>query len=247
MDMFCGSDRECSAKQHGVVTVRGGDHVDWYAVKIPASGNACNETLHLELQWTVPRDESQLGLSVWSPYHKRASSKVGRRRERVAGAHARIVIDEPIDEGTFFIGVHALGEIGAGAYTLRVVDRWDTCGWSTPIADLYRPRPEGIATPASSVRLVTVSAAGMARQQRDGMAPNVPSLVLDASNTGLAVGSRAVLVDERGARIRHGEIEVVEIWSPEGTTRLASAKFLEPGWFRRKIETGWSYWFAAPQ
>lgn len=71
-----------------------------------------------------------------------------------------------------------------------------------------------------------------------------PSLVLDGTDARVAKGARMWLVDRRGKRVRHGEIEIVETWSPDGSTRFASARFVTPGWFRRRMEHGWSYWSA---
>ena len=52
-------------------------------------------------------------------------------------------------------------------------------------------------------------------------------------------------LEARGlVRLRYGEIEIVETWSPDGSTRFASARFVTPGWFRRRMERGWSYWSA---
>ena len=72
-----------------------------------------------------------------------------------------------------------------------------------------------------------------------------PTFVIDMTDMpALTTGAHGVLVDRRGRDVRHGEFEVFSTWSPDGATRFASARFVDAGWFRRKIELGWSYWFA---
>jgi hypothetical protein len=85
----------------------------------------------------------------------------------------------------------------------------------------------------------------MSRNDSDDTRAYEPTLVLDATDPRVAEGARGMLVDERGDRVRHGEIEVVSTWSLEGSSaRFASARFVAPGWFRRKMELDWNYWFA---
>jgi hypothetical protein len=247
--MFCTKDNECSAKQRGTVSVRGGDQFDYYAVTLPRT--TCNDSLNVELRWTVPRQGSQLALSVWSPDGRRAMKR--SRRHIEGGTATKLALEASVDAGTYFVGVHAMDFIGAGEYTLNIVEssrpcggRWTPSGWQ-PIGDVYLPRPENLAPPRSSDRLVAITSAGMSRNAQGEIEANEPTFVIDASDAQLAPGSHGFLVDRDGKRVAHSEFYVADVWSPEsgrGDVRFASARFVEPGWFRRPIETGWNYWFA---
>jgi|GEM_PF-3925022 len=248
LDLFC-TTRACTASHRGVVTARGGDRADFYELVIPPHG--CDaKIVKIELEWDVPREGSKLGLSMWGPHgrvaaldddHEDEDDYEDEENEDIAGATSRLVIHEPVTTGTYLIGVRAVGATGAGEYTLDVREETLPCAtaWGQPaiaIADIYIPRPDG--TPPTKAPLFGVTAAGLSRSSQ------TPSLVLDGTDGRVAKGARMWLVDSRGKRVRHGEIEIVETWSPDGSTRFASARFVTPGWFRRRMERGWSYWSA---
>ncbi len=276
IDLYCATDDQCKGTARGVVTVRGGDSVDWYSVTIPDAG--CTDHLALELRWEIPRENSQLALSIWAdrgrviktmrdqesddeesaeerdddddrPVDVNFDDETG---ELQGGRTGRITMDSRVEPGTYMIGVHARGYTGAGAYTLEVRDQIEVCnpvwtmgGWQNA-RDVILPRPENLAAPATTEPLVAVTSAGMSRQDRDGVRANQPTLVLDASDPRIVVGARGVIVDDRGRRVRNGTFTITSTWSPEGSTaRFATARFVASSWFRRKMELGWDYWFAA--
>jgi hypothetical protein len=199
LDVYCHQNR-CSAKVKGVVTARGGDHVDWYSLAIP-----CTERVSIALGWEIPREGSELVLSFWvSDAHGRGFRDIKTMRQQAREDAAKQPDDEEADDddddddnddnddettsarkppskgrltmnhydvppGAHSIGVHARGVIGAGAYTLDVVEKfspacangtWTPTGW-VPRGDVILPRPENLAPPRKP-RTATI--AGRARR-----------------------------------------------------------------------------------
>jgi hypothetical protein len=219
----CDDEGRCEVRARGIVTARGGDSIDWYAVDVPACDAA---KLEARLTWTAPRDSSRLGIAIYRNPRRYPVAKGSGARGSATATLERAV------PGRYLIKI-LTGPDDAGAYTLRISDG-ATC---RPSRDLYLPRPDELASPPGGIAVVE---AGMSASATDWHGE--PSIVLDAGDPRVRPGARGILLDVNGLPVKRGDIEVVEIFTRQDTVRLASARLVHAPRFRRQLVMGWPYW-----
>lgn len=236
IELECDEDGSCSGERRDVLTWRGGDTIDYFRVRVPRSG--CATALLVRLAWQPARGETRLTLAFGTK--RDGYTHASKRRPHYAEAE---LLNR--EGGDLLIRVALPTRDTAATYRLRVDEkRPGFCA----ARELYSPRPDGLVPPRSMVGpVVAVTAAGSTRATRadDDRWWAQPSLVLDASDSHVVPGARAVLVDARGAPVQHGEVEIVDVWTVADGVRFASARILEGRRFLRRLELGWDLWHVA--
>jgi hypothetical protein len=241
LELRCDDDGNCSASRRDVVTWRGGDRLDWYVVHLPPS-RCGSAALDIKLQWEAARPPMRFAIDAMLPRADREPLPIWRKRGL---ENARTRLDE-LGGGPIYLRVAAHGRDSAGTYRLRVHAPADRCPLA---ADIYQPRPEQL--PVTPPGTIAVLSAGMSRNPSPRIWWSMPSIVIDATDPAIQVGSRGLLLEPSGQPARDAEIEVMTVWSPDVPAgaiapRFASARLIHAGAFRNRLRMGWTLWTVAP-